>query len=144
MAIKLGMNCVLYYGTAGSQADTEAENVKDLTLTLEKSDTDVTTRGNDGWRATLGTLKDATIEFEAIWDSDDAFFTALQTAYFDGTSIALLALNAAIAESGAEGLDADFTITNLSRNENLEEAVTASITAKPTYSTRAPSWHTTS
>lgn len=41
---------------------------------------------------------------------------------------------------GGEGLDADFSITNFTRNEPLEEAITASVTAKPTYSTRAPAW----
>ena len=143
MAIKRGMDCVLYYGTAGSTADTVADNVKDLTLNLETGEADVTTRGNEGWRATMATLKDGAIEFEAIWDNDDAFFTALQTAYFAGTSIALLALNDTIA-AGGEGLDADFTITNFSRNESLEEAVTASVTCKPAYSTRAPDWYTAS
>lgn len=41
---------------------------------------------------------------------------------------------------GGEGLDADFSITNFSRKEALEEAITVSVTAKPTYSTRAPAW----
>jgi hypothetical protein len=35
---------------------------------------------------------------------------------------------------------ADFSITKFSRNEKLEEAVTVSVTAKPTYSATAPVW----
>jgi len=37
-------------------------------------------------------------------------------------------------------LDADFSITSFSRKEPLEEAISVSVAAKPTYSTRAPAW----
>ena len=47
-----------------------------------------------------------------------------------------------IATVGSQGLQADFAITNFSRNEPLEEALTVSVTAKPTYSTVAPAWVT--
>jgi predicted secreted protein len=130
------MEAKLYHGTAGTTATTEMPNVKDVTLNLEKGEADVTTRGNQGWRATIGTLKDGSIEFEMIWDSDDTGFTAIKNAYFGNTPIALLVLD---AENG-EGLDADFSVTNFSRNEPLEEAITVSVTVKPTYSTRAPEW----
>jgi hypothetical protein len=136
MAIKLGMDAKAYYGEAGTTATTELTNIKDLTLNLETGEADVTTRGNQGWRATIATLKDGSVEFEMIWDSGDAGFTAIKTAYFTNTPISLAILD---GENG-EGLDADFSITNFSRNEPLEEALSVSVTAKPTYSTRAPAW----
>ncbi|HOA75209.1 MAG TPA: phage tail tube protein [Phycisphaerae bacterium] len=136
MAIKLGMEARLYYGTAGATATTELINVKDVTLNLETGEADVTTRGNQGWRATVATLKNGTVEFEMIWDTGDAGFAAIKDAYFNNTAIALAILDGA----NGEGLDADFSITNFSRNEPLEEAITVSVTAKPTYSTRAPAW----
>ena len=136
MAIRLGMEAKIYHGTAGTTATTELTNVKDVTLNLETGEADVTTRGNSGWRATVGTLKDGSVEFEMVWDSDDSGFTAIKNAYFNNTPIALAILD---YENG-EGLDADFSITNFSRNEPLEEAITVSVTAKPTYSTRAPAW----
>ena len=136
MSIKLGMEAKLYYGAAGATAATELTNVKDVTLNLESGEADVTTRANAGWRATVGTLKTGSVEFEMIWDSDDAGFTAIKDAYFNNTPIALAILD----EAGGEGLDADFSITNFSRKEALEQAITVSVTAKPTYSTRAPAW----
>lgn len=136
MGIKLGMECKLYYGAAGSTANTLLANVKDLTLNLEKGEADVTTRANQGWRAVVATLKSGTVEFEMVWDTEDAGFAALKDAYFNNTAIALAVLD---GESG-EGLDADFSVTNFSRNEPLEEAVTVNVTVKPTYSTRAPAW----
>jgi hypothetical protein len=44
--------------------------------------------------------------------------------------------------SGSQGLRATFRIASFSRNEALEEAITVSVTAKPTYSANPPSWMT--
>jgi predicted secreted protein len=136
MAIRLGMQAKMYYGEAGSLATNEMPNVKDVTLNLEAGEADVTTRGNAGWRAVIATLKEGSVEFEMVWDSDNAGFAALKNAYFNNVAIALAVLD---CENG-EGLEADFSITNFSRSEPLEEAITVSVTAKPTYSTRAPQW----
>jgi hypothetical protein len=107
-----------------------------VTLNLESSEADVTTRGNNGWRATVAALKDASVEFELVWDTGNAGFTAIKNAYLNGAAIALAILD----DVDGEGLDADFSITSFSRGEPLEEAMTVSVTAKPTYSTRAPQW----
>jgi hypothetical protein len=84
MGVRLGLEAKLYRntGTSGSPTWTEMTNVKDLTLNLEASEADVTTRGNAGWRATLAALKDASIEFEMVWDTADAAFTAIKDAFF--------------------------------------------------------------
>ena len=138
MAIRLGMQCKRYYGVAGTTATNVMDNVRTATLNLSKAEADVTTRGNAGWRATVGTLKEGSVEFEMIWDTGDAGFIAIKDSYFDDTAIALLILD---AETGdGSGLDADFSITNFSRVEDLEDAVKVNVTAKPTYSTRAPEW----
>jgi len=144
MAIKLGMEAKLYYDPAGVSGGswTELTNVKDLTLNLETGEADVTTRGNAGWRATVATLKDGSIEFEMVWDTTDAGFTAIKDAYFNNTAIGFAIMDGDITTTGSQGLQADFSITNFSRNEALEEAITVNVTAKPTYSTTAPAWVT--
>jgi len=131
----------LYYkagGVAAEGAWAELTDIKDNTLNLEKGEADVTTRGNSGWKATIGTLKSGSVEFEMVWDPDDEGFAALSDAYFEGTAICLAILDGA-KETGT-GLVADFAITKFSRKEPLEEAVSVSITAKPTYSATAPVW----
>ena len=40
----------------------------------------------------------------------------------------------------SQGLRALCVITNFSRNEPLEEAITVSVTVKPTFSVNPPSW----
>lgn len=135
MAIVLGLDAKLMRGTAGATAATEVTNVKDLSLNLESGDADVTTRATKGWKASVATLKEASLEFNMLYDTEDADFTAFQTAYFSNTPLALF-----ITDGKGSGLDADWSITGFSMEQNLEEAVTVSVTAKPTASTRAPAW----
>ena len=84
MATRLGMDAKLYRNTGTYALPTwvEVSNVKDVTLNLEKGEADVTTRANQGWRATVGTLKDASIEFQMVWDTVDAGFDAIRQAFF--------------------------------------------------------------
>lgn len=142
MSFKLGLDCKLYEneGTWASPTWTERSNVRDLTLNLEKGEADLTTRANNGWRATVGTIKDASLEFDIVWDTEDAFFTALKDAYLNGTNIDLAAMDGAIATSGSQGLRAEWQVTSFSRSEPLEEGVTVSVTLKPAYSDNAPEW----
>ena len=137
MAIVLGLDAKLFRGTAGSRAATEVTNVKDLTLNLESGEADVTTRATKGWKASAATLKEASLEFTILYDTEDAEFTAFQAAYFGNTPLALFVSD---GQDTAHGLDADFSITAFSVEQPLEEAISVSITAKPTASTRAPEW----
>ena len=137
MAIVLGLDAKLFRGTAGSRATTEVTNVKDLTLNLESGEADVTTRATKGWKASAATLKEASLEFTILYDTEDADFTAFPAAYFGNTPLALFVSD---GQDTAHGLDADFSITAFSVEQPLEEAISVSITAKPTASTRAPEW----
>lgn len=135
MAVVLGLDAKLLRGTAGATGTTEVKNVKDLTLNLESGEADVTTRATKGWRATVATLKDASLEFGILYDTEDEDFKAFSDAYFNNTPLALF-----VTDGGGNGLDADFSITGFSVEQPLEEALSVSVTAKPTASTRAPAW----
>ncbi len=128
----LGMNAKIYQGDAGDalSALSEMDNVKDVTLTLEAGEADVTTRGNQGWRATAPTLRECTAEFEMLWKPGDAGFDAVKTAFLTAGTLRLAVLTGARDASGTEGPLGDFAITNFTRNEPLEEGVTVSVTAK--------------
>jgi len=143
MSAKLGMEAKLYRNTGSYESPVwaEVENVKDLALNLEAGEADVTTRANDGWRATIATLKDASVEFGMVWDTEDADFSAIQDAYFDGTSIEFAVMDGDIAVAGSEGLRATMAVTGFSRDEPLEEAITVTVTIKPTYADNPPEWY---
>jgi hypothetical protein len=129
-------------GTYATPTWVEMTNVKDLTLNLEAAEADVTTRGNAGWRATIAALKDGSIEFEMVWDPADAGFTAIQDAYFNNTTVEFAVMDGDVTSTGTQGLRATMSITKLTRSEPLEQAITVSVTAKPTYSANAPEWMT--
>ena len=129
---KLGMNAKIYQGAA--EADlvdlVEMSNVKDVTLSMEAGEADMTTRANSGWRATAPTLRECTAEFEMLWKPGDAGFEAIRDAFLTAGNLRLAVLTGAKAVADSEGPLGDFSITNFSRNEPLEEGVTVSITAK--------------
>jgi len=128
----LGMNAKIYQGASGAALNTLAEmgNVKDVSLNLEAGEADITTRANQGWRATAPTLRECTAEFEMLWRPGDTGFEAIKTAFLTASTLRLAVLTGASDASGTEGPLGDFSITNFSRNEPLEEAVMVSVTAK--------------
>ena len=141
MSVKLGDDMKLYYcaaGIGGTPVWTELAIVRDVKLNQSKGEADVTTRASGGWKQTVGTLKDAGIEFEVVWDTANAGFQAVMDAYFDDTLIGLAVTDGPIDESGTQVFRADCAVLKFDRNEPLENAVTVSVAAKPTYSANPP------
>ena len=129
----LGMNAGLYQGDAGETDPdmmTKVDNVRDVTLQMEAGSADITTRGNSGWRATAPTIRECTVEFQMIWKPGDAVFDAIKTAFLSAGTVALAVLDQLATVSGAQGPLGDFSILNFTRNESLEEAIVADVTAK--------------
>ena len=152
MGYVLGLNAKIYYGAANiatpvDDAAVEAVswtvmgNVRDVTLDLSTAEADITARDNDGWRATVATLKEGSVEFEMRWDPSEAGFEAAKDAYFNNTLLSLLVLDGDKDTSGSQGLAANFSITDFSRSEPLEDALSVSVTCKPT---SAQYWYTKS
>ena len=137
MAIKLGLDAKLFRGTAGTQGTIEVTNVKDVSLSLESGEADVTTRKAKGWKLSVATLKEASLEITILYDTEDEDFIAFKEAYFSNTPISLFVTD---GDTTAHGLDADFSGTGFTVDQPLEEAVTVKVTAKPTASDRAPVW----
>ncbi len=142
MGVRLGMEARLYRNTANfdNPVWVEVSNVKDVTLNLEKGEADVTTRANNGWRATVGTLKEASVEFQMVWDTEDEGFTAVQEGFFGNDPIEFAVMSGPMNDPQSEGLRATFDVFSFTRNEALEEAIMVDVSIKPTYATHAPQW----
>lgn len=138
----LGLECKLYRNTGSYASPTwnEIGNVRDATLGMSKGEADVTTRGNNGWRAILGTLKEGTFDFSMVWDTEDDDFTAFQEAFFGNTQVEVAIMDGDIETSGSQGLRATMEVLSFQRQENLEEAVIAEVSLKPGYADNAPEW----
>ncbi|MCA9251278.1 MAG: hypothetical protein KDA54_09090 [Phycisphaerales bacterium] len=158
MAIKLGMNGKMYYLGTGTRASwgtadsdgihggaapaslVELGNVRDVTLNLEEGEADVTTRANNGWRATEPTLKEGSVEFEMAYDPADTGFAKILGGWLNRIVIPMAILDGDESEVGTMGLWADFKVISFSKGEPLEEGQMVSVTVKPAYSTVAPEW----
>jgi hypothetical protein len=75
------------------------------------------------------------LEFDVLYDTEDEDYNAFARAYLGNKAISFF-----VTDGFGNGLDADFSITGFKINQALEEAITVSITAKPTASQRAPEW----
>ncbi len=141
--INLGLNAQLYIsdgGSSGYTSGTLVDNCQDLTLKLERNTADVTTRGNNGWRAKVGVLRDATLNFKMIYDIDDTSMISIRDAFMANTSPADQLEVAALDKDG-HGLEATVSVTGFTRNEPLEGALTVDVELTPTYDpTHPPQW----
>lgn len=118
MAIyKLGLDCVLTFG------GTQVKNAKDVTLNLERGDADVTTRNSNGWRAHMGTLKDASIEFTLL--TGGAEFAAFLSAWTGRTKTAVT------VSGGAISFSATMVVMNFGASQPLEDAESVNVVLKP-------------
>ena len=145
MAVRLGIDGKLYYcaaGIGGTPEWTEVTAAKDVNVPISKGEADVSTRGGGGWKATIGTLKDATIEFELVYDDADAAVQAILDAFLAGSIIGLAVAKGDITVNGTKVFMADCAILKFDEKEPLENAITISVTAKPTYSANKPQVYT--
>jgi len=110
--------------------------MQDNKLDLTSNESDITVRGSGGWKATTAASKEASVTFDMIWDPADPGFTAIKDAFFNNTVIGLQVLD----KVGGTGLEADFVITNFSRNEPVNDVLKVSVTAKVSYVNTKPVW----
>jgi hypothetical protein len=105
-------------------------NCRDVTLTTDTDEVDITTRDSGGFTATIATNKSSTIEFEAIWRPTDAVFGFIQEAWEDNLEIAVMALDGLFATTGSQGLIGNFTVPGFSRSEPVGDVMKVNVTLK--------------
>lgn len=117
--VYLGMNAVMYVEGEVFQ------NVKDVTLNFSRATADVTTRRNDGWRANVGTLREATASFQMIKFKGDTDAKTILDNFLSNTGSLLgAAFLDASTDEGGEGIVGEWSVTSCNRGEALEDAVT--------------------
>lgn len=130
-------------GTYGSPTWNEIVSTRDITISDNYAEADVSRRG-EGLKQTEPSLREITIDFEMVWDTADEDFAALYTAYAAKTLVELAYADGAIGTLGtvASGGTADVQAFRVSckivkweKSLPLEGAATVSITAKPCYTT---------
>ena len=142
----LGLDAKAYRntGTYGSTSWDEITNLQDVTVNLTKDTADVTTRGGNGWKQEVGTLKNASISFSMIWANGDADFVAFRDAFLNGTLIDCAIMDGDITTTDNQGIRAEWSVNSFTRNESLADAITVDVDMSPGKSTNAPVWFTVS
>lgn len=147
MSHVLSENAKLYRnsGSYGSPTWDLISNVKDLTLNLDKDETDVTTRASGGFKEFVDGMIDASVEWSMLWDTSDANFTAIRTAFFAKTAVEFLILDGDEGTAGSQGLRVTCMVKGFTRNETLGEALMVDVNIRPTKNANAaPAWYTAS
>ena len=147
MPTRLGIEGKLYRNVGSYTAPNwlEVSNVRDLTLTLEKDEVDTTSRANAGWKAFRYTLRNASIEFDMLWDPSDAHLQFFLQAFLNsGTVIECAVLDGPITTNGSQGLRASFEVGRVTRNEPMGDVMTVNILLRPTNASNPPEWFTVS
>ncbi len=142
MPVTLGKSCKLYRGNAGAQAATIVDNVRDLTLDLERDEIDASGRDSGDWEEVVSSLKKGAVSFTVKWKKADAGFIAIRDAWINGTALAFLIMDDLKTVPDAQGLDADFTVLKFQIKQELRDIVIVDVSIKPTPSTRTPAWFT--
>ena len=141
MSAKMGIDGKLYFcaaGIGGTPTWTLLSNVRNVTLKNTKAEADATTRTNNGWKAVVATLKEASIDFEMVWDPADTGLAAIYGSYMANTIRGIACVDGDIAGPTANGFKADCMVSSIDREEQLDGVMTLKVTVKPTYSAHAP------
>lgn len=145
MTAKLSEGAKLYInsGTYATPTWDEVDLVKDVQLNMEKGEADVTVRKSGGWTETADGLISATIDFGMLYDTSDAQFNSIRSAFTGKTSIEVLVLDGAQDTTGNQGLRATCMVQSFNRSETLGEALMVEVSLKPTANDdAAPEWFT--
>lgn len=105
-------------------------NCRDVTITLDTEEVDITSRATSGFKATVATTKESTIEFEAIWKPSDTYFDWIKDAWSNSAEIAVLAMDGPYNTTGNSGLIGNFTVPGFSREEPIGDVMRSQVTMK--------------
>lgn len=137
MAVKkMGFEGLFYYGTHGTTASNQLTNIRDVSVSVDVSEGDTTTKG-DGTAPPIETSRVTSIrfqlDFQMIYKTSDTFLQAMLTAAIAGTPVALRGKDYA----SGKGPDGDF-ILSYKHGEPFKGEQTYDFVAKPNDDDRTP------
>jgi hypothetical protein len=120
-------------GTYGTPTWTTVTIVRDLTITLEAAEADVSSRGSR-FKRYIATLIEFGVELEFIYDPANASYVAMLAAAIANppTTIEFAVADGTIATSGTQYVRFHAQVFGMGRSEPLEDGMTNSCMLKPT------------
>lgn len=134
MAEKLGNTGILYRntGTYGTPVWDAIPLVRDLTLTMEASEADASSRASR-FKLYMSAMIEISLEADLIYDPASTDYTTLRDAIVANppTTVEFAVADGVIATTGTQYLRFHGHVFNLGRSEPLEDAMTNNFMAKP-------------
>lgn len=131
----IGLDGKFLYGTAGSQADTEATNVDDVTGKITDDFATISRRGKR-FKDNKPTAGDVEISLKLYKVAGDAFRATLIAAKLAKTPLAIYATE----EDSGEGFDGDFYVGDMQDAQGNADAQAWDVTFKATQEQREVTW----
>jgi hypothetical protein len=140
---RLGFQAVLQVRSGGMTGGggewTTVGTARDCTLNASMTEADATHRASGGFTLSVAAIEAASVEFELLWDDEQAAQEIIEAAYQSRGTIGLRVLDKPLDEDG-EGLLCNAQVLTFTRREPLDDTIKADVVIKPTYSAAAPSW----
>ncbi len=111
-------------------AMTEVTIVKDVTFTTSSDAIDVSTRAGNT-KTYIHGMKDVEMTFDMVAENGNTEYDLISAASENQTVIALAAMSLGKADSGSEGPNGNWIITDFSRPQPLNDVQVVSVTCKP-------------
>lgn len=128
--------------TYGSPTWVPMPNVKDSGLPLEWSEESVAIKGNGGWNATEGVIKDAPIEFQMQHRKASGAYPAdiqkMLDCWTSGELVDMLILDGPEDVAGSTGIRAWMRVLKFKRNEPVSGLMTIDVKIAPGLGPNAP------
>jgi len=141
MGAYAGLTGKLYYnnGTHGSPTWVEIKLTRDVTLGIEATKADASSR-TQGWKVNLQGLKAGPLEWEIVKDVVDATYQFLRLAFLNATVVDLAVSSGPITGPAIEYFRGDYLIFGFSQKEPLDNTAMIDVKADLAYSANLPNW----
>ena len=135
----IGHFCKLLGGTAGETASQVLGKASEIQIACSKTEIEATTRESEGFKNYIAGPKDVTLTFKYVYDESDPGYQLLHEAYYGDKAIALRP-----GDEKGSGLEADWELFTFDMNQDDDDIVRISVSAKPTRiageKARNPKW----
>lgn len=144
MSARIGQSHKLFRntGTAGSPTWDEITAVADVELSATADASESSTRASR-IRSYVAGMLDFSVTATMILVATEADYTAIRTAFFNGTALDLAIADGPIATTGTRYFRSGFVVTSFSQSEPLNGTVTLSVEFRPTEMPSVPQGYVT-
>jgi len=133
MPTHTGCAAKAYYNTGTNASPTwvEIPMAKDVTINIESSDLDSTTRESECWKMSAQGLRTFSADMQLLYKPGTTAYDALRAAYLAKTPQEYAFMDGAIATTGSEGFRVYGEIFSFGQEQGLDALLTNDLTIKP-------------